>query len=90
MLRHFLEPLELSQVQLSALTGLPQSRITELIKGRRGITMDSAIRLARVLGPHTSFWMSLQNQYDEEQAQLERGQEYAALQRYKPALNRAA
>ncbi|MDP1587075.1 MAG: HigA family addiction module antitoxin [Prosthecobacter sp.] len=80
--KHFLEPLELTQAALAAATALPQSRITELIKERRGITVDSAIRLARVLGPHPQFWIGLQAQYDLEEAMLAKGKEYDALKRH--------
>ncbi|MGV3659395.1 MAG: HigA family addiction module antitoxin [Prosthecobacter sp.] len=88
--RHFLEPLNLNQAQLSAATGLPQSRISELIKGRRGITVDSAIRLARVIGPHEQFWLGLQAQYDMEEALLSRGAEYDALKRVQVPASAAA
>jgi len=80
--KHFLEPLGLTQVQLSGATGIPTSRITELLKARRGITADTAIRLANVLGPHAQFWIGLQNQYDLEEAMLAKGKEYASLKRY--------
>jgi antitoxin HigA-1 len=79
--KHFLEPLGLTQAQLAAATGLPQSRLTELVKERRGITVDSAIRLARVLGPHPQFWLGLQAQYDMEEAMKSKGAEYDSLQR---------
>ncbi|OYW70393.1 MAG: addiction module antidote protein, HigA family [Verrucomicrobia bacterium 12-59-8] len=80
--KHFLEPLQMTQVQLHEATGIPTSRITELIKERRGITADTAIRLARVLGPHPQFWIGLQATYDLEEAMLSKGKEYDALKRY--------
>lgn len=80
--KHFLEPLEMTQVQLATSTGLPTSRITELLKGRRGITADTAIRLARVLGPHPQFWIGLQSQFDLEEAMLAKGKEYDTLKRH--------
>jgi addiction module HigA family antidote len=89
--KHFLEPLNITQAALSEATGLPQSRITELIKERRGITVDSAIRLARVLGPHPHFWLGLQAQHEMEEAEKTRGKEYAALKPFPvPELKEAA
>lgn len=79
LLKYFLEPRQMTQAQLSKATGLPSSRLTELIKARRGITVDSAIRLARVLGPRPEFWLGLQADYDMREAYRERGEEYAAL-----------
>jgi addiction module HigA family antidote len=83
--KFFLEPLGMTQSQLAAATGLPPSRITEVVKERRGITVDSAIRLARVLGPHPQFWLGLQADYDMEEAVKERGREYDSLKRFVPA-----
>lgn len=80
--KHFLEPLSMTQVQLATSTGLPTSRITEMLKERRAITADTAIRLARVLGPHPQFWIGLQTQYDLEEALLAKGKEYDALKRH--------
>ncbi len=88
--RHFLEPLAMTQVQLAAATGLPTSRITELLKERRAITADTAIRLARVLGPHPQFWIGLQSQYDLEAAILAKGKEYDALKRHPQPTTAAA
>lgn len=82
--KFFLEPLGITQATLAEATGLPASRITELIKGRRGITVDSAIRLARVVGPHPQFWLGLQADYDMEEAMNERGVEYDSLKRFVP------
>lgn len=79
--KYFLEPLNMTQAQLAQTTGLPQSRITELLKERRGITIDSAIRFARVLGPHPQFWIGLQADYDMREALLVRGEEYDKLKR---------
>ncbi len=79
LLKYFLAPRNMTQAQLAKATGLPASRITELTKERRGITVDSAIRLARVLGPRPEFWLGLQADYDMREAYRERGEEYAAL-----------
>ena len=79
LMKYFLAPRQMTQAQLAKATGLPASRLTELVKERRGITVDSAIRLARVLGPRPEFWLGLQADYDMREAYRERGEEYAAL-----------
>ncbi len=60
----FLEPLNMSAHALSVKTGLPASRISEIIRGRRGITADTALRLAQEFGNSAEFWMNLQVHYD--------------------------
>jgi antitoxin HigA-1 len=87
--KYFLEPLGLSQAQLSLATGLANSRLSELLRGRRGITVDSAIRLAKVLGPTPQFWLGLQADFDMEEAMYKRRSEYEALRPW-PKSKRAA
>ena len=58
--REFLEPLNLSQAELSRRTSIPPSRITEIIKGRRAITAETAIALGAFFGNSAQFWMYLQ------------------------------
>ena len=77
--RYFLEPLALTQTQLAQATGLANSRLSELLRGRRGITVDSAIRLAKVLGQTPQFWLGLQADFDMEEAMQKRKTEYEAL-----------
>lgn len=59
-----LEALDLSATQAAKLLGIPQNRLTEIIRGRRGITADTAIRLATWLGTSPEFWMNLQRDYE--------------------------
>lgn len=58
--REFLEPLELSQAELARRTGMPTSRITEIIKGRRSITGETAVALGAFFGNSPQFWLNLQ------------------------------
>lgn len=56
----FLEPLGLSQVEAAQRMGVPLNRLNEVIRGKRGITADTALRLARLLDTSPEFWMNLQ------------------------------
>jgi addiction module HigA family antidote len=68
-----LEALEMSATKAAALLGIPQNRLTEIIRGRRGITADTAIRLAAWLGTTPQYWMNLQRDYELNLAEQERG-----------------
>ncbi len=60
----FLKELNISQYRLAVELGIPHSRVTAIIKGRRAITPDTALRLARYFGNSAKFWLGLQNEYD--------------------------
>ena len=60
----FLIPLSISARQLAMDINIPPNRLTEIIRERRGITADTALRLARFLGTSPEFWMNLQVGYD--------------------------
>ena len=64
----FLKPLGLSQYALAKAIGVPPRRINEIIKGQRGITVDTALRLATFFGADSQSWLNLQNHYDTERA----------------------
>lgn len=65
----FLDELNISVYKLSKDTFLPQTRISEIIKGRRRITADTALRFAKYLGTTPKFWLGLQDDYDLEEEQ---------------------
>ena len=65
----FLSPLGLSQNALARALGVPPRRINEIVLGKRAITADTALRLARYFGNSPGFWMSLQASFDLEEAQ---------------------
>ncbi len=69
MSEEFLKPMEISAYRLSRETGIPQTRLSEIIKMRRGITADTALRLSRFFGTTPQFWLGLQNDYDLEEKQ---------------------
>ena len=60
----FLKPLGISQTELAAALGVSRRRVNELINGRRGITADTAVRLAMYFGNDAVFWMHLQVAWD--------------------------
>ncbi|NJO53520.1 MAG: HigA family addiction module antidote protein [Bacteroidales bacterium] len=63
----FLKPLNMSEHALAKMLGIPQMRISEILKGRRAITHNTALRLARYFGTPTEFWIGMQATYDQEQ-----------------------
>jgi addiction module HigA family antidote len=63
----FLNPLEISAYKLSKETDMPQTRISQIIKGKRRITADTALRLASYFGTTAKFWLGLQDDYDIEE-----------------------
>ncbi|MCC6838152.1 MAG: HigA family addiction module antidote protein [Bacteroidia bacterium] len=63
----FLLPLEISAYRLSKDIGIPQTRISEIIKGNRRITADTAIRLSLYFGNSAKFWLGLQDDFDIEE-----------------------
>jgi addiction module HigA family antidote len=65
----FLEPLELSINALSQEIKVPRTRLNDIVRGRRGITADTAMRLARYFGVSAHFWMNLQSHYELEVAE---------------------
>ncbi|MBT62839.1 MAG: addiction module antidote protein, HigA family [Puniceicoccaceae bacterium] len=75
LLREFLEPLGLSQAELARRTGLPTSRISEIVKGRRVITGETAIALGAFFGNSPQFWMNLQTGCDLRRIEMENAAE---------------
>jgi addiction module HigA family antidote len=63
----FLVPLGISAYRLSMETYLPQTRISQILKGRRRITADTALRLSKYFGTTAQFWLGLQNDFDIEE-----------------------
>ena len=64
LLEEFLKPMELSQNRLAIDMGVPSRRINEIVLGKRRITADTALRLARYFGMSPQFWLGLQMDYD--------------------------
>jgi addiction module HigA family antidote len=68
LLKDFLEPKAISQNALARDLGVPPRRINEIVLGKRGISADTALRLARRFGNSPRFWMQLQAEYDLDEA----------------------
>ena len=64
LLEEFLVPIEVSQYRLAKDINVPPRRINEIVHGMRGISADTALRLARYFGTSERFWLNLQAQYD--------------------------
>jgi addiction module HigA family antidote len=60
----FLEPLGITQYRLAQATGLSQTRIGEIVRGKRRITTETGLRLSRALGLSERFWINVQADYD--------------------------
>jgi addiction module HigA family antidote len=65
----FLKPMGITAYKLSQAIGVPQTRTSQILKGRRRITADTALRLAKFFGTSSKFWLGLQNDFDIEEEQ---------------------
>ena len=83
LLRRELKARALSANRLALDLGVPSGRITDILNGRRSISADTALRLARYFGSCAQFWLDLQSQYDIAMVERERGKEIA--RRVRPA-----
>ena len=75
LLKEFLEPLGITAYRLSKETFIPQTRVSQILKGKRRITADTALRLSKYFGTSSHFWLVLQNDYDVEQGKVEKSVE---------------
>lgn len=64
LLEDFLKPMGITQYRLAKTIGVPQRRIGEIVAGKRSITADTALRLARFFGTDAQSWMNIQTHYD--------------------------
>jgi addiction module HigA family antidote len=83
LLEEFLKPLNISAYRLSKDLGIPQTRTSEIIKGHRSITADTAIRLSYYFGNSAKFWLGLQNDFDLEEEKKSKGVEFKHIKRLK-------
>ena len=77
ILREELEELGMSAKAIARELGVPQNRISDILRGRRGITADTALRLARYLNTTPQVWLNLQKAYELRAAELESGKDIA-------------
>ena len=81
LMGEYLEPLGVTQHRLAVAIGVPPRRINEIVHGKRRITADTALRMARYFGTSERFWMNLQGRYDLE---VERDRLVDTLDEIKP------
>jgi addiction module HigA family antidote len=83
----FMVPLSLTAYALAKALHVPQTRLGEILGGRRSVTADTALRLARHFGTTPAFWLNLQAEHDLRVAEIEHGRDIAAeVEEREPAL----
>jgi len=75
----FMTPLGISARELASALGVPANRISEILRGRRGVTADTAARLGRYFGTSAEMWLNMQQAHDLSKVRAERGDEIAAV-----------
>lgn len=78
----FLQPLEITAYKLAKDIDIPQTRISEILKGNRRITADTALRLSRYFGNSAKFWLGLQDDYDIEEEILLKGESLKTIKTF--------
>ena len=78
----FLEPLEITAYRLSKDLKIPQTRISEIVKGNRRITADTALRLSKYFGNSAKFWLGIQDDYDIEEEKENKEKELSEIKLY--------
>ena len=79
LLHEFLIPMEVSAYRLAKEALLPQTRISEIIKGNRRITADTALRFSKFFGTSAKFWLGLQDDYDLEEEARRKENEFNSI-----------
>lgn len=83
LLEDFLTPLGISAYRLAKETRIDQTRISEIIKGNRSITADTALRFAKFFGNSPQFWLNLQVYYELEEKRTEMASDLAKIKRFR-------
>ena len=83
LLEEFLLPLKITAYRLSKDLNIPQTRTSEILKGNRRITADTALRLSNYFGNSAKFWLGLQDDYDLEEEYKEKEKEFNSIKKYK-------
>ena len=78
-MKDFIEGLGITQRKLAVSIGMPPRRINEIVHGKRGISADTALRLARYFGTSAEFWLNLQSHYELDCAEDRAGERIAAI-----------
>jgi antitoxin HigA-1 len=85
LLQEFLAPLELTQVELAQRIGVPFQRINQIVKQKRSVTPDTALRFAQLLGTTPEFWLNLQQNWDLYEAMTSSAKEISRIKPLKRA-----
>jgi len=83
LLEEFLIPLKISAYKLSKEINIPQTRVSQILKGRRRITADTALRLSNYFGNSAKFWLGLQDDYDIEEEISVKRDEFKVIKKFK-------
>jgi addiction module HigA family antidote len=81
LLEEFIKPLKITAYRLSKDLGIPQTRVSEILKGNRRITADTAIRLSKYFGNSAKFWLGLQVDFDLEEELLANEEEFQSIKK---------
>jgi len=79
LMEEVLKPLDMTPYRLAKNLGVPQTRVSDIVAGRRAVTADTALRLAAYLGTTAQFWLNLQTAYDLEETQRELADKLALI-----------
>ena len=82
LLEEFLLPLGISAYRLAKDITIPQTRISQILKGNRRITADTALRLSKYFGTSAKFWLGLQDDFDLEEEKMNKGDVLEAIRAY--------
>ena len=84
LLQEFLLPLGMTQRDLATAIHVPIQRVNEVVRGKRGVTPNTALRLSKFLGTSPDFWMSLQLRWDLYHAQRAEGEQIKSIRPHQP------
>lgn len=79
LMEDFIEGFGITQNKLAVSIGVPPRRVNEIVHGKRGITADTALRLAKYFGTSAEFWLNLQSRYELDRAEDAAGEKIAEI-----------
>jgi addiction module HigA family antidote len=82
LLKEFLVPLGISAYRLSKDIAIPQTRVSEIVKGKRRVTADTAVRLSKYFGNSAKFWLGLQDDFDIEEENTNKQKTFNSIRLY--------
>ena len=81
LLEEFIKPLKITAYRLAKDTGMPATRVSQILKGKRKITADTALRLSKYFGNSADFWMGIQDEFDLREEMQRIGDELNRIQK---------